>query len=148
MWVNPSPNLRSFAQAIVYPGIGLIESSNLSVGRGTEGPWPCEGVEIVVSDRKAVDAPELGVEVASAVWKLFPEFSERQDRSASAEQARLRSRSSPVQIHELLPLDGKRSLRCSKVNGRSTCSTKARQMPCQRTGDTNSMRPACSRSIG
>jgi uncharacterized protein YbbC (DUF1343 family) len=117
LWVNPSPNLRSFAQEIVYPGIGLIESSNLSVGRGTESPFlrvgapwihaaeltaflnarkipgvsfvpvfftpageepypyrgqRCEGAEIVVSDRKSVDAPELGVEVASAVWKLYP----------------------------------------------------------------------------
>jgi uncharacterized protein YbbC (DUF1343 family) len=117
LWVNPSPNLRSFTQAVVYPGTGLIESSNLSVGRGSDtpflrvgAPWihaaeiasylnareipgvsfvpvfftpggeeqypyrgqRCEGVEIVVKDRGVLDSPELGLEVASAVWKLYP----------------------------------------------------------------------------
>lgn len=38
-WVNPSPNMRSLAQAINYPGIGLLESTNLSVGRGTDTPF-------------------------------------------------------------------------------------------------------------
>ena len=38
-WVNPSPNLRSVTQATLYPGIGSIEGTNLSVGRGTETPF-------------------------------------------------------------------------------------------------------------
>lgn len=38
-WVNPSPNIRRLAQAVNYPGIGLLESSNLSVGRGTNTPF-------------------------------------------------------------------------------------------------------------
>lgn len=38
-WVNPSPNLRSPAAAILYPAIGLIEFSNISVGRGTAHPF-------------------------------------------------------------------------------------------------------------
>jgi uncharacterized protein YbbC (DUF1343 family) len=38
-WVNPSPNLRRVDQAILYPGIGLLESTNLSVGRGTDAPF-------------------------------------------------------------------------------------------------------------
>jgi uncharacterized protein YbbC (DUF1343 family)/CubicO group peptidase (beta-lactamase class C family) len=38
-WVNPSPNLRSFNAALTYPGIGLLETTNLSVGRGTERPF-------------------------------------------------------------------------------------------------------------
>jgi uncharacterized protein YbbC (DUF1343 family) len=32
----------------------------------------CEGVEVVVNDRNALDAPELGIEAASALWKLYP----------------------------------------------------------------------------
>ncbi|WP_213806730.1 DUF1343 domain-containing protein [Granulicella sp. dw_53] len=117
LWINPSPNLRSLTQAIVYPGIGLLEGSNLSVGRGTDTPFVrlgatwihgvelaaylnarkipglsfipvfftpggeqkypyhgerCEGVEILVNDRNIVDGPELGMEVASAIWKLYP----------------------------------------------------------------------------
>ena len=38
-WVNPSPNLRSVTQATLYPGIGAIEGTNLSVGRGTDTPF-------------------------------------------------------------------------------------------------------------
>jgi uncharacterized protein YbbC (DUF1343 family) len=38
-WVNPSPNMRSLTQALVYPGIGLLETTNLSVGRGTDQPF-------------------------------------------------------------------------------------------------------------
>ena len=38
-WVNPSPNLRSVAQATTYPGIGLLEQTNISVGRGTDTPF-------------------------------------------------------------------------------------------------------------
>ncbi|HUT88496.1 MAG TPA: exo-beta-N-acetylmuramidase NamZ domain-containing protein [Thermoguttaceae bacterium] len=38
-WVNPSPNMRSLTEAILYPGIGLLETTNLSVGRGTDTPF-------------------------------------------------------------------------------------------------------------
>jgi uncharacterized protein YbbC (DUF1343 family)/CubicO group peptidase (beta-lactamase class C family) len=38
-WVNPSPNMRSLTAALLYPGIGLLETTNLSVGRGTERPF-------------------------------------------------------------------------------------------------------------
>ena len=38
-WVNPSPNIRNLTQAILYPGIGALEGSNLSVGRGTDTPF-------------------------------------------------------------------------------------------------------------
>jgi uncharacterized protein YbbC (DUF1343 family) len=38
-WVNPSPNVRNLNQATVYPGIGAIEHSNISVGRGTDQPF-------------------------------------------------------------------------------------------------------------
>ena len=38
-WVNPSPNMRNLIQATLYPGIGAIEGSNVSVGRGTDTPF-------------------------------------------------------------------------------------------------------------
>jgi uncharacterized protein YbbC (DUF1343 family)/CubicO group peptidase (beta-lactamase class C family) len=38
-WINPSPNMRNLIQATVYPGIGSIEASNISVGRGTDTPF-------------------------------------------------------------------------------------------------------------
>src|SRR5438067_3693189 len=38
-WENPSPNMRSLTAATLYPGIGAIEGTNLSVGRGTDTPF-------------------------------------------------------------------------------------------------------------
>ena len=115
-WVNPSPNLRDLEEATLYPGIGLVETTNISVGRGTDtpfefigAPWidarafaqflnrrqlqgvrfvpvdftpqkpfsyaaeTCHGVRILVVDRNVLDAPELGVEIASALHRLYPE---------------------------------------------------------------------------
>jgi uncharacterized protein YbbC (DUF1343 family) len=42
-WVNPSPNIRSVTQALLYAGVGLLEGTNLSVGRGTEAPFEIVG---------------------------------------------------------------------------------------------------------
>jgi uncharacterized protein YbbC (DUF1343 family)/CubicO group peptidase (beta-lactamase class C family) len=42
-WVNPSPNIRSLTQALLYSGVGLLEATNLSVGRGTEQPFEIVG---------------------------------------------------------------------------------------------------------
>jgi uncharacterized protein YbbC (DUF1343 family)/CubicO group peptidase (beta-lactamase class C family) len=114
-WINPSPNLRSLAGATLYPGVALVEGTNLSVGRGTDtpfevmgAPWikgkelaqylnargisgvrfvptsftptasvyagqKCEGVNMVVIERNTLDAPELGIEIASALRKLYQE---------------------------------------------------------------------------
>ncbi len=113
-WVNPSPNLRSLTEATLYPGVALVEGTNVSVGRGTDtpfellgAPWikagefaqylnareisgvrfvpasftpsastyagqPCQGVNIILLERNAFDAPELGVELASALHALYP----------------------------------------------------------------------------
>lgn len=51
-WVNPSPNMRSLTAALLYPGIGTMETSNLSVGRGTQRPFELYGAPWV-------DAPAL-----------------------------------------------------------------------------------------
>jgi uncharacterized protein YbbC (DUF1343 family) len=114
LWINPSPNMRSLTEAILYPGIGMIEASNISVGRGTDtpfevvgAPWidplalskylnereidgvrfvpivftpnssvyanqKCGGINIVLTDRNALDAPELGLEIAAALLRLYP----------------------------------------------------------------------------
>jgi uncharacterized protein YbbC (DUF1343 family)/CubicO group peptidase (beta-lactamase class C family) len=42
-WINPSPNMRSLTEATLYPGIGLLETTNLSVGRGTDTPFEIVG---------------------------------------------------------------------------------------------------------
>jgi uncharacterized protein YbbC (DUF1343 family)/CubicO group peptidase (beta-lactamase class C family) len=42
-WTNPSPNIRSVTQALLYSGVGLLEATNLSVGRGTDAPFEVVG---------------------------------------------------------------------------------------------------------
>ena len=112
-WINPSPNLRSLDEATLYPGVALIEGTNVSVGRGTDSPFQwigapwikpaelarflnarlipgvrfvpveftpasathagqkCGGVRIVVVNREIVDSPELGMELAGALYRLY-----------------------------------------------------------------------------
>jgi len=114
-WVNPSPNMRSLTEAFLYPGIGLLEFTNLSVGRGTDtpfevigAPWldgraladalaarripgvgfvpirftpdaskfkgaSCSGVNIAVTDRAALDPVRVGLEIAVALRRLYPQ---------------------------------------------------------------------------
>jgi uncharacterized protein YbbC (DUF1343 family)/CubicO group peptidase (beta-lactamase class C family) len=113
-WVNPSPNLRTLTQTTLYPGVGMVEGANVSVGRGTGTPFEllgapwingrnlaaylnrrniqgirfipvdfipssdrfknerCQGVQIVLIDRQALDSAALGVEIACAVYQLHP----------------------------------------------------------------------------
>jgi uncharacterized protein YbbC (DUF1343 family) len=42
-WINPSPNMRNLTQALLYPGICLLEATNVSVGRGTDQPFEMFG---------------------------------------------------------------------------------------------------------
>ena len=114
LWINQSPNMRSLNEATLYPGVGEIEGTNISVGRGTDTPFEvvgapwikatefadylnqrgisgvrfvpiqftpndsnyakqlCQGVNIVVVDRNTLDGPLLGVELAGALHKLYP----------------------------------------------------------------------------
>jgi uncharacterized protein YbbC (DUF1343 family)/CubicO group peptidase (beta-lactamase class C family) len=114
-WVNPSPNLRSITEAVLYPGAAMAEGANVSVGRGTATPFEllgapwinaerlsaymkgrripgvdfdpvnftpagdryrdqlCHGVKIVLTDRDALDSAALGIEIISALYKLYPE---------------------------------------------------------------------------
>jgi len=39
MWINPSPNIPDLETAIIYPGLCLIEATNVSEGRGTYSPF-------------------------------------------------------------------------------------------------------------
>lgn len=46
-WVNPSPNMRSLTAATLYPGVGLIEFCQVSVGRGTDRPFELVGAPYI-----------------------------------------------------------------------------------------------------
>ena len=55
VWINPSPNMRSLTQALLYPGIGLLETTNLSVGRGTDTPFEIFGAPWLDGRRLAAE---------------------------------------------------------------------------------------------
>jgi uncharacterized protein YbbC (DUF1343 family) len=38
-WIPPSPNLRTIKGSILYPGIEILQSAGVSVGRGTQTPF-------------------------------------------------------------------------------------------------------------
>jgi uncharacterized protein YbbC (DUF1343 family) len=46
-WIDPSPNMRSLEAAFLYPGLGIAEATNLSVGRGTDIPFEVYGAPYV-----------------------------------------------------------------------------------------------------
>jgi uncharacterized protein YbbC (DUF1343 family) len=52
-WVNPSPNMRNLNEAILYPGIGLWETTNISVGRGTDTPFEVVGAPWIQASKLA-----------------------------------------------------------------------------------------------
>jgi uncharacterized protein YbbC (DUF1343 family) len=54
-WVNTSPNMRSLRAAVLYPGIGMLEFTNLSVGRGTDTPFEWIGAPWI-RERELADA--------------------------------------------------------------------------------------------
>ncbi len=67
-WVPPSPNMPNVEAAALYPGIGIFESSNLAVGRGTPvpfrwigAPW-LKSVEIVARLQGTVEGVEFSVQ--------------------------------------------------------------------------------------
>ena len=59
-WVNPSPNIRSPGEALLYAGLGLLEASNVSVGRGTATPFELVGAPWIA------DPPALAEALSAA----------------------------------------------------------------------------------
>ena len=49
-WVKPSPNMPNLTAATLYPGLGLLEFTNLSVGRGTKLPFEIVGAPYIVPE--------------------------------------------------------------------------------------------------
>ena len=60
-WVNPSPNLRSVTQAALYPGVGLLEATNVSVGRGSDSPFEQIGAPWMDGSRMAETLNARGI---------------------------------------------------------------------------------------
>ncbi len=50
-WISPSPNMTSVTTALLYPGMGLLEATNFSEGRGTMQPFEVIGAPWLQSER-------------------------------------------------------------------------------------------------
>ncbi len=66
-WVSPSPNLRSAEAALAYPGVGLLEATNLSEGRGTEVPFLRLGAPWLDVGRLQVEVPGFELTASSFI---------------------------------------------------------------------------------
>jgi uncharacterized protein YbbC (DUF1343 family) len=54
-WVMPSPNMPTTDTALVYPGMCLVEGTELSEGRGTTRPFELSGAPYLDGHRLAAD---------------------------------------------------------------------------------------------
>jgi uncharacterized protein YbbC (DUF1343 family) len=54
-WVPPSPNLRTLKGSILYPGLEILQSAGVSVGRGTETPFEEFGAPWINGDEVAAE---------------------------------------------------------------------------------------------
>ncbi|MHC5004096.1 MAG: exo-beta-N-acetylmuramidase NamZ domain-containing protein, partial [Planctomycetota bacterium] len=70
-WVDPSPNMRSLTAALLYPGIGLLEMTNLSVGRGTDRPFERVGAPWIDASALAAEMNGAGLEGVRFVPTAF-----------------------------------------------------------------------------
>jgi uncharacterized protein YbbC (DUF1343 family)/CubicO group peptidase (beta-lactamase class C family) len=77
VWTNPSPNMRSLTEAILYPGVGLLEATNVATGRGTDTPFERVGAPWIDPIRFAKDLNDVAVPGARFVPIYFTP-SERQ----------------------------------------------------------------------
>ncbi|MEW6128197.1 MAG: exo-beta-N-acetylmuramidase NamZ domain-containing protein [Acidobacteriota bacterium] len=70
-WINPSPNMRSLTEALLYPGIGLLETTNVSVGRGTDTPFEVVGAPYIDGQKLAEQLNQAGLAGARFVPVRF-----------------------------------------------------------------------------
>jgi len=62
LWVNPSPNIRNLNAALLYPGIGCFEATNISVGRGTKLPFEFFGSPWMDNKKISEDLNKAGLD--------------------------------------------------------------------------------------
>lgn len=82
IWVHPSPNMRSLTQALLYPGAGLWEFTNLSVGRGTDTPFELIGAPWLQGNAAREWARALNAMGLPGIRFLPVEFTPRENKYA------------------------------------------------------------------
>lgn len=79
-WTNPSPNMRNLKQAILYPGVGLLESA-MSVGRGTDTPFEVVGAPYIDDVKLAEELNRAALPGVSFIPIRFkPTYSVHKDK--------------------------------------------------------------------
>lgn len=72
-WRNPSPNMKTLTGAILYPGLGILETTNLSMGRGTEIPFEIYGAPWLNGETLAVKLNSFGLKgIRFVPWQFVP----------------------------------------------------------------------------
>ena len=70
-WLNPSPSMRSLTAATLYPGLCLLESTAVSMGRGTPTPFEQIGAPWIDGERLAAELNRAGFPGAHFVAVKF-----------------------------------------------------------------------------
>lgn len=97
-WTNPSPNMRNLKQAILYPGVGLLESA-LSVGRGTDTPFEVVGAPYIDDVRFASELNRAGLPGVSFVPIRFtPTYSVHKGQECGGVYIMLKDRATCVVV--------------------------------------------------
>ncbi len=76
-WINPSPNLRRVDEALLYPALGLLEATNVSVGRGTDAPFERVGAPWIDADALAAAVIAEGLPGVTWTAEKFTPTSDR-----------------------------------------------------------------------
>ena len=94
LWINPSPNMRNLNQALLYPGVGLLETTNLSVGRGTDTPFEVIGAPWIDALSLAEQMNSAGLEgIRFVPLKFTPDSSKYEGETCGGIQLLITQRS-------------------------------------------------------
>ncbi len=70
-WIKTSPNIPNLETAIVYPGLCLLEGTNISEGRGTYSPFIQFGSPFINSEDVINELNNLGIDGCELISTKF-----------------------------------------------------------------------------
>lgn len=73
VWIYPSPNMKTLTGAILYPGLGVLETTGISMGRGTDIPFEIYGAPWINGRKLAIRMDSYGLKgVRFVAWGFTP----------------------------------------------------------------------------
>ena len=104
-WVMPSPNMPTLDTAIVYPGLGLFEGTNISEGRGTTRPFELFGAPFIKPMQLKRELESLNLPgVLFRCCTIMPTFHKYQNEICGALQVHILDRETFHAYHTGLAL--------------------------------------------